>query len=386
MPFLGRNRTLFRLFGVPIKIDLSWFFILALIVWTLAESWFPSQLGRDASGLAYLPWAILGALCFFASLLVHELCHSLVARSTGMPVGGITLFIFGGVSELEEEPPTAPAEFFMAVVGPLSSVLIGLVVLMVWAVLQLHLGWAGPLTALLFWLWIVNFILAAFNSMPAFPLDGGRVLRSLLWAWTEDIGKATRVSATVGSAFGIMLLLLGVLSALRGAIIHGLWAIFVGLFLRQAARGALQHLIIRQQLEGEKIHRFMTPEPVTVTPDLPLREFVDGYVLNYHFTYFPVVDEVGNLVGMVHARDPKKVQPRDWLEATVGDVMSEVDPEMLIGPDADAVEALARLRGEEGRRLVVVEGRRPIGVLSLRDLMDFLALKIDLSPGQISRE
>ena len=382
MPFLGKSRTLFKIFGVPVKIDLSWFLILGLIVWTLAAHWLPSQLG--GSWVQYVLWALAGALAFFASLLAHELCHSLVAKATGMPVGGITLFIFGGVSELEEEPPTAPAEFFMAVVGPASSVLIGVCIFLAW--LFAPESWPRPLVAMLQWLWIVNFILAAFNSIPAFPLDGGRVLRSFLWGITEDINKATRISATVGSGFGIMLLVLGVFSALNGLIIQGLWAIFVGLFLRQAAMGALQQLIMRQQLEGEPIRRFMTPEPVTVTPGLRLREFVDDYVLNYHFTYFPVVDEMGKLIGIVHARDPKEIHQRDWEEATVGDVMNEVHDQMLLHPGVDAVEALSRLRGEETRRLIVVdEEQRPIGVLSLRDLMDFLALKIDLSPRQISR-
>ena len=382
MPFLGKSRTLFKIFGVPIKIDLSWFLILGLIVWTLAAHWFPSQLG--GSWVHYLLWAVVGALAFFASLLAHELCHSLVARATGMPVSGITLFIFGGVSELEEEPPTAPAEFFMAVVGPASSVLIGILMFVAWWFAPQ--SWPKPLVEMLQWLWMVNFILAAFNSIPAFPLDGGRVLRSFLWGITEDINKATRVSAMVGSGFGIMLLVLGVFSALNGMIIQGLWAIFVGLFLRQAAMGAVRQLVMRQQLEGEPLKRFMTPDPVTVSPQIPLREFVDNYVLNYHFTYFPVVDESGRLIGIVHARDPKQIEQRDWEEATVGDVMNDVDEKMLLHPDVDAVEALSRLRGDETRRLIVVDAEdRPIGVLSLRDLMDFLALKIDLSPRRVSR-
>ena len=384
MPFLGKSRTLFRIFGVPVKIDLSWFLILALLIWTLASSWFPFQLGDEGSALSYWLWAVVGAFAFFASLLAHELSHSLVAKATGMPVGGITLFIFGGVSELEEEPPTAPAEFFMAVVGPASSVMIGITVLIVWWFAPE--SWPAALVELLQWLWTVNFMLAIFNSIPAFPLDGGRVLRSFLWGITENLNKATRISAMVGSGFGIMLLVLGVYLAVQGFFIRGIWAIFIGLFLRQAAMGAVRQLVMRQQLEGEPIRRFMTPGPVTVTPELTLREFVDNYVLNYHFTYFPVVDETGALTGIVQARDPRQIHQRDWDEATVGDVMSEVDEKMLLHPEVDAVEALSRLRGDDTPRLIVVDAqRRPMGVLSLRDLMDFLALKIDLSPRQISR-
>jgi len=384
MPFLGRNRTLFRILGIPIQIDLSWLLLLGLVVWSLADGYFPYYIEEieeepHLSQLAYWTMGVIGAAGLFASLITHELCHSLVARATGMQVSGITLFIFGGVSKLGDEPPTAASEFFMAVVGPLSSVLIGAFFLGTWLVATLADVHAAVI-AVLQYLSLINFILAGFNSLPAFPLDGGRVLRSILWGLTGDLGASTRVAAGIGSAFGVGMVIVGVVLAFFGSFIPGIWLIFIGLFLRRAASGSVQQMVIRQLLEGEPVSRFMTREPVGVSPELPLRLFVDDYVLNYHFTHFPVVDGEGHIVGIVNASDPKKINPIHWAQATVTEVMTEADEVMKIRPDADAVEALSLLRGQKSRRLIVVENDRPVGILSLRDLMDFLALKIDLTP------
>ncbi|MHC4789075.1 MAG: M50 family metallopeptidase, partial [Planctomycetota bacterium] len=190
MPLLGKERTLFRLFGLPIKAKLSWLFLVALVVWTLAQRYFPQELGEGLAWYAYWGLGVVGAAGLFASLIAHELCHSIVARSTGMRVSGITLFLFGGVSQLEEEPPTAGTEFLMAVVGPLSSVVIGVAFLVLW-IFANSFGWSRPVLALVKYLFFINFLLAAFNSLPAFPLDGGRVLRSILWAFTGDLRLAT---------------------------------------------------------------------------------------------------------------------------------------------------------------------------------------------------
>ena len=383
MAFIGRSRTLFRVFGVPVKIDLSWFLILGLVVWSLAAAVFPRHVqalgGEPLSTLAYWLMGVVGALGLFASLMAHELCHSLVARRTGVPVSGITLFVFGGVSELREEPSTAASEFLMAVVGPLSSVLIGATFLVLWLVSNAR-GWWLPLRALLHYLWSINFLLAAFNSLPAFPLDGGRVLRSILWGITRDLRTSTHIAATVGRAFGLLMIMGGIIAVFHERGMGGIWLILIGLFLRSAAMGAMQHMLIRSQLEGERVSRFMTRNPVTVPPDLPLRRFVDDYVLSRHFTHFPVVDQDGALIGIVHARDPKKVDPATWQDATVSDVMGQADAAIRLSPDTDATEALSLLSGEDRRRLIVVEGNRPVGIVSLRDLMDFLALKIDLTP------
>jgi Zn-dependent protease/CBS domain-containing protein len=388
MPFLGRSITVLKVFGVPIKINPTWLLLFVLIVFSLSSEhgMLREWVGEDELG-GWGVW-LLGVLCalaLFASLLVHELCHSLVARYTGMPVRGITLFIFGGVSELGDEPTSAVSEFFMAIVGPLSSMIIGVACLVALAVSSMSEAWPGAVRAVLMFLGTVNIWLAVFNSIPAFPLDGGRLVRSLLWAVTGNLRRSTQIAAWLGSFFGA-LMIAGGICAFFGippfrwffSPIGGIWLIFIGLFLRQAAAGSLQHVVMRQALGGEPVGRFMTSNPLVVPPDLPLRRFVDECVLPHHFALYPVVDASGMLIGVVHALDPRRVEPAFWDTVTVREVMHEPSPDTTVPPDLDAVDALARLRTEQGKRLVVVQDGRPVGIVSLRDLLDFLALKLDL--------
>jgi len=381
VPLFGREKTLFRLFGLPIKADVSWLLLVVLVMFSLANGYFPSALGPGADWRLRWGLAVVGTAALFASLVAHELCHSLVAQRTGMPVAGITLFIFGGVSQLEDEPPTAGSEFLMAVVGPVSSALIGCVALLVW--LTGHaLGWPPPALALLGYLWVVNFLLAGFNSLPAFPLDGGRVLRSIIWAITKDLRLATDVAAQIGSLFGFGFILLGgvLLLGLKGGIITGVWFIIIGFFLRQAAMSSLQMVAMRQQLEGDNVSRFMTSDVVSVPYDTDLESFVNDYVFRHRFTYYPVVDGEGRLVGLISAHAPRDVDQMQWPDTTVARLMKTDIRNILLDPDADAVDALAMLRAGDVKRIIVVRDARPVGIISLRDLLRFLALKIDLTP------
>lgn len=380
MRFLRNNRTFFRIFGFPIRIHPSWLLLVGLIVYSLAgrDGVFRSLLdGQPVSEVTYWVLGVLGALGLFSSLIAHELCHSLVARRTGIPVRGITLFIFGGVSELGDMPATPASEFFMAVVGPLSSLAIGGLFAVLWMVGRL-LGLPAAVRALLGYLVLVNGMLALFNSIPAFPLDGGRIVRSVLWGVSGNLRAATRTAAWIGSAFGILLIAGGMMFIFIGGTIAGVWLVFIGFFLGQAARGSLQRTIMREDLIGEHVGHFMQPRPVTVRPDLSLRGFVDEYVLPYHFAMFPVVDEEGRLIGVIGSRDPARWSRAGWDAITVGDVMSEADRAFVLSPETPAPEAFARLAGEQGRRLIVVANNRPVGIVSLRDLLDFLALKAEL--------
>jgi len=385
MPFLGRDRTLFRLFGLPVKANFSWLFLVALVIFSLAKGYFPhpQRLGPGYPEHVYWGLAFVAAVGLFASLIAHELMHSLVARSTGMPVAGITLFIFGGVSQLEDEPPTALSEFLMAVVGPLASVVIGAIFLVL-RLVGSRMEWPAPVLAVIGLLAWVNFVLAAFNSLPAFPLDGGRVLRSILWGVTRDLRTATHVAANVGSVFGFGLMVVGIFLLLGvGDLIGGIWLMVLGFFLRQAAMGSLQMVVMRQHLEGDKVARFMTTDLVTVPRDMSLEEFVSNYVFHHRFTYYPVVDDAGMLVGLVSARAPRDVDQARWGSTPIAEVMAEADETMTLDPDTDAVDALGALRRREEHRALVVEGGRPVGIVSLRDLLQFLALKIDLEPRRL---
>ena len=377
-----RSWTLVRIFGIPIRVSPSWLLLFGLIVFSLSskDGWFHQWggIGPLSEG-AFWALGVVGALGLFASLLAHELCHSVVARYTGMPVSGITLFVFGGVSELGDEPPTAVAEFFMAVVGPLSSVIISVACLGMVVAGKKVFHWPETVNALFGYLALINFVLAVFNSIPAFPLDGGRILRSVMWGATGDLRGATQVAARIGSGLAIAMIAGGALILLAGGLIGGMWLIFIGFFLRQAAAGSLQHVIVRQGLAGETVGSVMGPPPVTVTPDVTLGRFVREYALPYRRPVFPVVDESGRLVGAVRSRDPARVDRLAWGDSTVADVVRGVTEDQVIGPHAQALEALSRLQGEEERLLMVVEDGRLVGVLGLRDLLDFLSLKIELS-------
>jgi Zn-dependent protease/predicted transcriptional regulator len=397
VPIFGRSRTLFKIFGFPIKMNPTWFLLFFLIVFSLGSEnglfyqWLENSDSiinqwLQPEGVETLTrWllALVGALGLFVSLIAHELCHSLVARRTGMPVGGITLFIFGGVSEMEEEPPTAEAEFFMAVVGPVSSVVISALCLGV--VLMGHnvLGFPDTVNVVFLYLAVVNLLLAGFNSLPAFPLDGGRVVRSALWGLTGNLHRATSIAARIGSAFGLMMIIGGVFIIFHGGLIGGIWLIFIGFFLRQAASSSYQQIVMREALGGETVRHFMSTRPVCVDPDLSLERFVHDYVLPYHYALFPVVDEDDQLIGTVGALDPRDVEQEQWSEVTVANVMNEEVDDLTIRPDEQAVEALGRLRGEQGKRLVAVEDGKPVGIVSLRDLLEFIELKVGLHPQQM---
>ncbi|MFP3936733.1 MAG: site-2 protease family protein [Phycisphaerae bacterium] len=372
----GKTFRLFSLFGFEVKIDLSWLIIIALVVWSLSAAVFPDQY-PNLSNWAYLAMGLGGAAGLFVSIVFHELCHSLVARRYGLPMKGITLFIFGGVAEMSEEPPSAKAEFMMAIAGPLSSVLLAGVAFGASALVMFA---EGPKTVagVLGWIALINAILVAFNLIPGFPLDGGRVLRSVLWQIKGDLRWATSAASRVGATFGLVLIGLGFVTLLFGSALGGLWWIFIGMFLRAAAKQGYQQVIIREALKGEPVRRFMNDNPVYVTPSTPLERLVEDYVYRLHFKMFPVVDETGRLAGCVTTRHVSDV-PRDrWPATTVGDIIEPCSEDNTISADTDAVHALSHMSSSGASRMMVVENGELAGMLSLKDLMDFLSLKLEL--------
>lgn len=372
-----RRFKLFDLFGFQINVDLSWFVILALVTWGLATVVFPADSG--APGLdptTYWLLGLVGALLFFASLLLHEVGHALMARRYGLPIRGITLFLFGGVAEMTEEPPDARTEFLVAVAGPLVSVVIGVAFTSAGLVGRAA-GWPPALNATNLAVGVVNLLLVAFNMIPAFPLDGGRVLRSALWQWKGDLRWATRVSTSLGAAFGFGLIAYGVLSVIAGDLFSGVWFGLIGLFVRNAARMSYQQLLLRRALEGEPVSRFMEPRPVTVERSLPVRQLVDEYVYRHHHKTYPVVDG-GRLVGRVSTREVRGLPPEEWDRQTVGSIVEPCDEENTVPPDMDAMQALSLMSRTGTSRLLVAEGDRLDGILALKDLLKFFSLKMEL--------
>lgn len=372
----GKSFRLFRLFGFEVKIDLSWLVLAALITWTLAKGVFPHY-HEDLSASTYWWMGAAGALGLFVSIVFHELAHSIMARQYGIPMRGITLFIFGGVAEMTDEPPNAKAEFVMAIAGPIASVLLGGVLHLLDSVLTGPL-WSEPTHGVISYLAYINLILAAFNMVPAFPLDGGRVLRSALWGWKGSLRRATRISSQIGSGFGIFLIVLGVLWFMGGNFVGGIWWVLIGMFLRGASQMSYQQLLVRRALEGEVIERFMKPDPVTVSPSLSLRDLVEDYVYRYQHKMFPVVED-SQVRGCITTRQVKDVPREEWGSRTVGELTTACSDENTLAPHEDAVKALATMRRTGNSRLLVVDqDGRLKGIVSLKDLLNFLSLKVDL--------
>ena len=371
----GRSFKLFNLFGFEVSIDLSWLIIAVLVSWSLAAGLFP-YLYHGLTPQTYWVMGIVGAVGLFLSVIFHEFCHSVVARRLGLPMKGITLFIFGGVAEMGDEPPSAKVEFLMAIAGPLSSFGLAAIFYLIYGQGKAA-GWPLPVYGVIRYLSYINVLLAVFNLLPAFPLYGGRVLRSILWGAWNDLRRATRVSAMIGSGFGVLLIVMGVLQFIGGEFIAGLWWFLIGMFIRGAAQMSYQQVLMRNALQGEPVRRFMNPHPITAPASITVEHLVEDYIYKYHFKMFPVLDD-DKLVGFITTRQVKEVPREQWSQVTIGEVASSGSHENTISPGVDAVAALALMHKTGNSRLLVVEGNHLVGILTLKDLMKFLSLKVEL--------
>ena len=372
----GKKIKLFKVFGFEVGIDWSWIILAILVAWSLSAGLFPFRY-KDLSTQTYWIMGIVGALGLFVSIVFHEMCHSLVARKYGMPMKGITLFIFGGVAEMGEEPPSPKAELMMAAAGPISSLAIGLVFYGIYFLGRQN-GWSEPINGVVQYLAFINGLLAFFNLVPAFPLDGGRMLRSILWGLKKNLRWATRVSSKIGAGFGILLIVLGAFQFLRGNFLGGMWWFFIGMFVRGAAKMSYQQLVLRKALEGETVQRFMKTDPVTVTPSLSVAEFTEDYIYKYHYKMFPVVEDTDRLIGCATTKQVKEVPREEWGQRNVGEIAVQCSSENTIGPRADAIKALSTMSRTGASRLMVTDGNRLVGIIALKDLLKFLALRIEL--------
>jgi Zn-dependent protease/CBS domain-containing protein len=365
---------LFRVLGIPINIDASWLIILLLLTWTVGE-----RFAEAIPGLSPAKSWVLGlitALGFFVCIVLHELGHAVVARKEGIPIRGITLFLFGGVAEMEGEPPSAGKEFAMAIAGPVvSALLAGLFFVLAAAGAARH--WPADVVAMCEYLWMINIAVLVFNMVPAFPLDGGRVLRSFLWGVMGSLRRATYWAAMAGQGFAWFLIFLGILAIFNGAWPSGMWLGLIGLFLNKAASASYQQVLIRQLLKGEPIRRFMNRDPIAVPPSLSLRDLVEDYVYRYHHKAFPVVMD-GRLEGVISTRHLADFPREEWPLHTVAEAMQTDLGGITLSPEADALQALERMQRQDVNRLLVTENNRLVGLISLKDLLRFLHLKLEL--------
>ena len=372
--------TLFRLFGFTVRVDATWLLLAGLILWTLAAGYFP-QVVPGLESRTYWWMALVGLIGLAFSIVIHEFAHSLVARRYSMPIRGITLFIFGGVAEMEDEPTSPKGELLMALAGPATSLVVAIVFGAIsWVLGEGALTGEGsppPIAVVFAYLAAINALLAVFNMVPAFPLDGGRVLRAALWWWRKDIVWATRIAATAGSVFGIVLITLGLITALGGNVVGGVWWFVLGLFVQFAASSQMRQQQAMMTLSGVPVRRLMRDHPVAVPPSLSLERLVDDYFYRYFHKSFPVTDG-SRLLGSVTLDAVRETDPdqRGLHDGVHGH--QPAGDEITIAPEEDSSKALRRMQQSGLTRLLVTREDRLVGVISLRDLMTLLQMRAAL--------
>lgn len=363
---------LFTLDGFDIKVDASWLIIAGLITWSLSQQYFPNALpGQTAS--VYLMMALTGMLGLFVSLLLHELAHSVVARAQGVPIKSITLFLFGGVAELEAAPTSARVEFWIAIAGPLMSFCLALGF---WVLAQGAKIAAVPdaISAVLSYLALINLVLALFNLIPAFPLDGGRVLRAYLWQRNGDILAATKASARSGAIFGYVFMGLGILALFQGALVAGVWQLMIGAFILMAARASYAAQLAKVAFANKTVATLMRNDPITVGPDMTLARFVNQIMLHHRISFAPVVDGPV-LLGHIDQSVLSGIDRENWANTRVGDVFVGLEPGAMVAPDLPIPNLLKIIAGTGRRKFMVVSDHQLLGVITLSDLTHHIFVK-----------
>lgn len=375
----GPSIKLFSIFGFEVKLDFSWVFIATLVVWSLATGYFPKELTGFSTDI-YWAMALVGAFGLFFSIVFHELAHSLVARLFGLKIKGITLFIFGGMAEMADEPKTPITEFMMAIAGPLASFVLAGVFYLI-GLTGGAVGFGQPMVTVFTYLAYINTILAVFNLIPAFPMDGGRILRSILWHYTGEKTRATHIAARGGRFFGIGLIGFGIISALTGNFISGFWMVFIGIFIQRAAASedflSDVHVIFGHQ----RVSEIMVVDPVWLDENTKISELVDGYFHKFYHDTFPVTSG-RMLVGCVTLKAVNKVSRSQWSITPVSEIMVQRNDTNTISPDIAVTEALALMGRTNNGRMMVVQGEQLVGIVTLKDILSILNIKSQLrSPG-----
>jgi len=379
---MGNGFRLGSFLGFEVRVDYSWFVIFFLILWSLTAGFFPQAL-PDQPSVVYLAMGVAGALLFFASILAHELSHSVVARSKGIPVEGITLFLFGGIAHTRLEAEDPSDEIQIAGIGPLLSLVLGGAFVGLGWIGQ-RAGWPPPVNHVAAYLGYINVLLAVFNLLPGFPLDGGRLFRAIVWKATGDLTKATRWATAGGKALGYGLMALGFLEAFTGAVLGGLWLVFIGWFLRGAAEVSLRQHMVARVLQGVRAADVMSERPETVPPGITLQELVDDHLLRRRYQSFPVVDRE-RLVGLV-TLDQVKERPRDrWASTHVEEVMAKADSTLVVSADEPMADVLSRMQESGTRRVLVTRGGHLVGIVSGSDIARWVQRARDLGLGPETR-
>ena len=376
--YMHAHVNLGRFFGVQVGLHLSWAVVALLITVSLGQYFHATNPGWET----VVVWgsAVVTAALFFLAIVLHELSHALVARARGIPVRRITLFALGGVAEMEKDAADARTEFWVGLVGPLTSAVLGALCLGLASALGADVGGVSPQApgvAILVWLGFINLSLAAFNLIPGFPLDGGRILRAAIWWLTGDRMRATRISARAGQAVALAMIVLGLVRFFAGAGLPGLWIAFIGWFLLGASGASYLELQLTEKLKGLRVADVMADDCVLVDGWLNLQSFVDGYLLRTGRRCFLVVEQ-GRAAGLVTLNEVKQVPLPRWRYTTLSDVMRPLDRLRTVSPDTPVSEAIERMAREDVHQLPVVSNGQLDGVLSRANILRFLETRAKL--------
>ena len=392
---MSRGFQIGKLFGIKVRVDWSWLLIFLLVTWNLTTVF--GNLHPEWNAVLRWGLSVVAALLFFASVLAHEMAHSLIARAQGVAVSSITLFLFGGVSNIQQEPESPSGEFWMAILGPITSLVIGGLLLLGTGLVaggqQLSRAGAmesleqlGPITTMLMWLGSINIILGIFNLTPGFPLDGGRVLRSILWAILGDLRRATRWASYVGQGIA-WLMIFGGISMVFGARIpffgsgagSGLWLVFIGWFLNNAASKGYRRVVVQDILDGVPVTEMMRENPPTVAPQTTVSSLIDEHIMKSDDQSFPVLEE-SQLVGMVTLDDVREVSRNERGSTTVRQIMTPIEALVTLSVEDDAGDAFTALARRDVRQLPVLNQQSELqGLLRRRDIVKWLQLHAELN-------
>jgi Zn-dependent protease/CBS domain-containing protein len=364
-----------KAFGIQLRLHYSWFFVFVLVTWLLAASYFNPTDYPTWSLAARIGAGLITSVLFFASVLVHELMHSIVAQRQGIPVQSITLFIFGGVSQITSEPNQPGDEFRMAIVGPLASLVIGGIGLGVYFQLRGSDAFAAQfVTGIAFWLGYINLLLGAFNLIPGFPLDGGRVLRSLIWWRSGNLRNATRIASNVGMVVGFLFIAGGIYLIFTGNWFNGIWLALIGWFLESTAVGSYQQLLMQEMLKGHTASEIMSGDCAVVPPDMTIDHLVNGSILTSGRRCFPV-GSGSEIMGLMTLHNIKEVPREQWTTETVQQAMTPFDKLKWVRPDEELSSVMRILAEDNINQVPVVQDNKIIGMVTRENLLNFVHVR-----------
>ena len=367
-----------KIMGIPVRIHYTLWLVFVLIAWSLAYGYMPHQYPGLSTGI-YWAIGIASAIILFASVLIHELSHSYVAKKNGLPIARITLFFFGGVSEMTEEPQDAGLEVRMAIAGPAMSLAIAAVLGGLWYISK-SISLPVPIIATLGYGALINAILAAFNLVPAFPLDGGRVFRGSIWKHSSNLISATRTATRLSEIISLLMMLGGFAAIIFGDFVDGIWIVVMGWFIRSGAETSLGQTLVGEALTGVTVSDIMTRNVLTVPPEMTVQQLVQDYFLIYHHDGYPVIKD-GEIQGIITLRNVRSVPKEQRTSVTVGQAMVPRDRTITIKPTQSALDAFQKMARARVGTLLVTENGRVMGILTRGDVMRTIQTRRELGVG-----